>query len=439
MTGSDLASRFGLARDDDALGSAAIGMGLDLATDPLSYLGVGAAHHALAGGKEASRFSSVRGLRQPLGLVKDLGGDTERVIGGARGLADHLKSSWADLAQEVPSDVEGMMLSPWNRQAADKGMAGTGFTLGRDPGSRIAREEILHGMTKHAAVNGGEENLPLFNRLAAKAYRGGLNPEGYVNFHSGLGNVLDEIGGHTYSERGLGKQIGGFMDFMLDPASHRGYHEQFAHHSPLAASLYHAAPGAVAGTVAGGSAGATEGGRENGLGGAIAGGLAGALLGGATGGAASILGYTPGRGTEALGELAEGTTMAKAKPIPPNPISVPEGMNLESLSGKPQRFSADPAKRAWLASHRQQRWADHFGFAPWSGTPSSQARSSAIRPCLRSSIRPTGESASRKDGRHLRSGQGQEDGGGSRAWRDGRADRRKGYSDEGGKAVQART
>ena len=80
-SGSELASKLGIQHP---LGNAAAGFGIDVATDPLSYLGgLGAAKAASGVPKAAdaaSAFSRTKGLREAIPFIKDLRGPGERIV-----------------------------------------------------------------------------------------------------------------------------------------------------------------------------------------------------------------------------------------------------------------------------------------------------------------------------------------------------------------------
>ena len=289
-SGSELARKLGIQHP---LGNAAAGFGIDVATDPLSYFGgLGAAKAASGVPKAAdaaSAFSRTKGLRESIPFIKDLRGPAERVVGGApelwggesrlkgmAGVHEALKS------QSAPSLThQGSFFTPWS----GKPLAGSGYTAA-GVGPDIAMHELYgHGVPQAAALAGQADLLrgqPLAYGSAKLHQLGGFKNEGFAE---GLANALEETHAHGIEARkGPGGYTRGAADFLFSPSKHAIYDAQIRARSPLAATAFHASPGAILGGAAGAAGGAAggyeEGGVPGGFAGAALGGLGGAALGG---------------------------------------------------------------------------------------------------------------------------------------------------------------
>ena len=289
-SGSELASKLGIQHP---LGNAAAGFGIDVATDPLSYLGgLGAAKAASGVPKAAdaaSAFSRTKGLREAIPFIKDLHGPGERIVGGSpelwggesrlkgmAGVHEALKT------QSTPgAKFQGTTFSPWT----DKPLAGSGYTAA-GVGPDVAMHELYgHGVPQAAALTGQADLLrgqPLAYGAAKLHQLGGFKDTGLAE---GLANALEETHAHGIEARkGPGGYTRGATDFLFSPSKHSLYDAQIRARSPLAATAFHASPGAILGGAAGAAGGAAggyeEGGVPGGFAGAALGGLGGAALGG---------------------------------------------------------------------------------------------------------------------------------------------------------------
>ena len=289
-SGSELASKLGISHP---LGNTAAGFGIDIATDPLSYLGgLGAAKAASGVPKAAdaaSAFSRTKGLREAIPFIKDLRGPGERIVGGSpelwggesrlkgmAGIHEALKT------QSTPgAKFQGATFSPWT----DKPLAGSGYTAA-GVGPDVAMHELYgHGIPQAAALAGQADLLrgqPLAYGAAKLHQLGGFKDTGLAE---GLANALEETHAHGIEARkGPGGYTKGAADFLFSPSKHSIYDAQIRARSPLAATAFHASPGAILGGTAGAAGGAAggyeEGGVPGGFAGAALGGLGGAALGG---------------------------------------------------------------------------------------------------------------------------------------------------------------
>ena len=302
VTGHDLASQWGLTSAAHPWASTAAGLGIDLATDPLSWGGGGALARALgmagrageaASGAskipllrsvapqglegfstgsllgslpeataeaasrvlpwgERSRLGKLRELREPTQLFKDFSGTGGRVVGGKEFRDPDILNRVADLAdlanEGLPEGAyaQGAIMPPWSDVAPGVGYATS---------PQVARHELSHALVNNAAYSGqGIEELPFWGRQAARQFqKSGFDTEG---LRAGLGSIFSELNSYGTDASRTKGYLRGALDPIFSREFHRNYNPQFSHASPLAAGLFHATPGAVLG----GTAGAVGGG-----------------------------------------------------------------------------------------------------------------------------------------------------------------------------------
>jgi hypothetical protein len=306
-SGAELAGRFGIG-SPGGWGRAGAGLGIDIATDPLSYIGglgagAKAARAAPEAAQAASRFGALKALREPATLVKNLGSfGGERIVGNrlARAAAG-IDPMLSDLAIEMhnAAPAMGRMVSPYAEGSLEN-LRNFGFSRGGVP---TERQELHHALLKNAAMSGQYGGLNLPSQAVSRLLGAGLRRESPLLM--GLGEAGLETLGHGAEVRGAIPQLGEMAKFTYSPAAHAGYHPQIAGQSPLAAALWHAAPGAVPGAIAGGVGGGVGGYEQGGVGGALGGGLAGVLGGATLGGGISHLALAP-RGAGLVQALQRG-------------------------------------------------------------------------------------------------------------------------------------
>jgi hypothetical protein len=317
--GHELAQKWGWTRPDDVLGNVAAGLGIETATDPLTYLaGLGAIRHLGRAAKAAevaeapSRFSILKGMREPVALVKDLGGPGERVVGGSsmrvHFTPDEIRAGAKSLAEEYPDYAGAMVRDEFGHWGFSKADA----PFGTEP------HELAHAMVHTAREQGVTKELPFFGRMASGLYG---DPDMTRGFRRTLAEIASEMNSMGIERRKTQGYLGGALKWAYDPWFHQAYDPAFAKGSPLATAVFHTAPGAIPGAAAGAASGAGLGYEQGGIGGILPGTLAGALTGAAGGGLASHLRYSPrmfNRPLTELERLAEsaGKTLPRMRTLP---------------------------------------------------------------------------------------------------------------------------
>lgn len=314
-SGSQVAHNL-VGTDEDSVWGKALGLGIDVAGDPLTWAapligrGVGAAARGLGFlGDTAGAGASV---------AADAGAATD-ALAGAMKSAEPLASAWdaalpaaagsdggsaaamlplrrrfgmvknvTPIPQEPrsPSELARMMevaTGNYNRLIADPNLMFAGEmtgpienkwlmqkALGQDAGQvggayypqanmgfaqvspTTSRHEIIHGIIDQAAKTGNTQGLPWAMKIPAMM-QGSEN-----TFVDGLSYILNEAAAHGGQYRGTMPQVGGYLNFLLNPdtAGRAMYANQFKSISPTMGAAYSALPYAAAGGLAAGTAAA---------------------------------------------------------------------------------------------------------------------------------------------------------------------------------------
>jgi hypothetical protein len=288
-SGSQVAGNL-FGTDPDSVWNKALGFGIDVAGDPLTWAapligkGVGAAARGLglmgdaagAGASAAadaasSAYSPMKNLRNTFGMMTNMadvpGGLADattsglvdsgslgrrvfqtpggRMIGELSGAIDPEGALEAMKAVESPmaSRRMGGAFLPFTPDTP--GSTGMGFSTG--PLSR--RHEVVHGLINAASKGGDASGLPLSMRVPAW-----LQQPGSSSISQGLGEILNEAAAHSAESRTFGGQLGNYMNFLANPDP--GYYSQVADHSPAVAAAWQSLPYATAGGLAAGTAAA---------------------------------------------------------------------------------------------------------------------------------------------------------------------------------------
>lgn len=261
--GRELLEGYGLVEEGSGFGGDVAGFLTGVATDPLTWAGLGlgrlgarAATGAAGAASRASGASPLAALRQNRAGFQMVHGVTpEGNIGSVVGMGGARANipGWTQAADGVAknADVAFGSYNPGLR---------AGGALAGEPAA--LRHETIHGIIDQAGRSGNFQELPLLMRLPAQL-RQGL-PEGAGGLRAGLADITDELAAQTLQNRGLLNQLGGAANFMLETPwnmARRGQYQQvFSETSPLAAALYRGAGYApyAAGAAAGTAALATE-------------------------------------------------------------------------------------------------------------------------------------------------------------------------------------
>jgi hypothetical protein len=260
--------------DPEGVWGKALGLGLDIAGDPLNLIGAGVGRAigglgklAGVGGEAATAaaeagggaYSAMRPLRQTFGMVKGVqplpAEFADEAIAamnagtGGRMVADQAGKFVGQSTGPIRSRLlAGEALA---QDAADVGGAfypKAGFGIA-EANPLTARHETIHGLIDAATKSGNSAGLPLAMRVPA-ALQGSSSP-----FLQGWGNLLNEAAAHSGAVRGYWPQLGEYANFLLNPDSlgRAGYVAQAAEKSPLAAAMFQTMPYMAPATAAGGT------------------------------------------------------------------------------------------------------------------------------------------------------------------------------------------
>jgi hypothetical protein len=245
-TPNDLVKSLGV--DPDTSGGQIASFATHVATDPLTYAGIGQAAKMLGGAGEAgaSRLSQLLGNRRGFTMLKDVdpGMSTIGRMAGAEtseGIANAAAGRLMNLAE---GGTQGLYSSQLNTGAS---------LLGADPAA--TRHEIIHGIIDQAAKSGSTDKLPILMKIPARLAADGQE----TGIRAGLAELTDELAAHTLENRGTMGQLRGAAEYLFNHpwnnANRAGYAERLGDISPAVAMLYRAMGYAPHAAVGAGAAG----------------------------------------------------------------------------------------------------------------------------------------------------------------------------------------
>jgi hypothetical protein len=267
LGGRDLLRRYGLAGEEDNWGNFAAGMGVDVATDPLTYLmayGGGA-----LGGKLASKIpGSVAGTARVGATMDDLatspalkalGGNITRFENVVPGSMDDASKYLAN-AGKRGADPEFVEKALGNVEAAiGSGARGVYFpgldAMGTAEGASLGtgRHEFMHGLVDQAAKGAQVGELPYSAQPAGylrKALYDSAGDAGDVTRMRGelpaWATLADEFAAHTAAGTTPLEKLQGAAGFLFNPEKQAAYGARLGERglpgqTPWAARAYGAA------------------------------------------------------------------------------------------------------------------------------------------------------------------------------------------------------
>lgn len=248
VTGQDLINKWGLASGGGMVDTA-LGLGVDVLTDPTTYIGAGLGVRAgLRGARAASPL--VEGMANASDDVLAIGGP------GLKSLRDRFGMAIVNPADRsvdtvgrtfftggkgrlVDRSTDVLTSDPRYRGVYNHGrkIGATYDEIGGVPGMHgTRRHETMHGLINTARDTGDSSPLGFMGRAAAMfphAYD--KSAEGYKR---ALGLLLEEAAAHAASGRGIVGQAKGMKPFFMDPRKVDFYSNQIDEMSPLVAQLY---------------------------------------------------------------------------------------------------------------------------------------------------------------------------------------------------------